>query len=76
MENYYVIRNSEGDTYVERISKQELVKRLNENYYGEEYLNGVPKESDTNYWGGQTLIIKGEVVVPREKRVVTEFDIE
>lgn len=78
MEKYFVIINSDGDTRIDCISKEELLKRINDNYYGEHrhFLDIMPTESDTNYWGDNILIIKGSVVSPQEKKVVTEFTIE
>jgi hypothetical protein len=79
MEEYFIIRNLDGDTHVENISKKALLERLNEEDYGSDvkFLDEIPNDdSDTNYWGEGILIIKGEIVTPKEKHVVTEFDIE
>jgi len=35
MENYFIISNSDGDTNIECVNREELLKRINENYYGE-----------------------------------------
>lgn len=77
MNTYYVIHNGEGDTTVtEFISKEKLLNALKENYFGtRECLEELP-ENDTNYWHGDLLIIKGEIVVPTEKKVVIEFEIK
>jgi hypothetical protein len=83
-EKYFVISNSDGDTYVEALTKSQLLTKLKEEYEDEdekvEYmsLNGVMKESDTNYWGEKLLIIKGSVVKPFDKEVIVkkEVDIE
>jgi len=73
---YFVINNNEGDTRVNMITKQELLERVNEHYWGHcEYLSEVPQERDTNYWGVSVLIIKGEVVVPTAKEKVIEYEI-
>jgi hypothetical protein len=73
---YFVISNSEGDTRVSMVTKQELLTRINENYWGErEYLSEIPDELDTNYWGNNVLIIKGEVVSPVAKEKVIEYEI-
>ena len=78
MEKYFIIRNSDGDTRVECVLKEELLKRINNGDYGDEakFLDKLPKESDTNYWGEGILIIKGDVVSPFAKKVVTEFNID
>lgn len=64
-EQYFVISNGSGDTTVSMWSKQNLLKALEDEYWGD---NGVltPEafaagRADTNYWGGRILIIKGSV---------------
>ena len=78
MEKYFIIRNSDGDTRVTYIDKKELLLRLNENYYGENpvFLDEMPKNNDTNYWGESVLIIKGEIVSPKEEKIVTKYNID
>ena len=72
-EKYFIIFNSEGDTHVEELTKQELENRLNEKYYGDiDFLNKI-SDTDTNYWFGKTLIIKGEILKPQKKEVITKF---
>lgn len=75
-EKYFVISNTDGDTYVQEVSKQELEDNLNEDYYGEdvEFLSKTPHD-DTNYWGEKYLIIKGTVIVPKAKEKVTKFEV-
>lgn len=77
-DTYFVIRNSDGDTTVEEVTGDELRKRLNteDPYYGSrEFFDKMPTERDTNYWGNNVLIIKGEIVTPKPKEVVTRYDI-
>jgi len=58
----YVIRNSDGDVYVEALTDEELDSRLAEEYWGDVgVLTHAPTE-DTNYWGDSILIIRGEVL--------------
>ena len=72
---YFIVSNSDGDTNVESVSKEELIKRLDEQYYGEvEFLNEIEDE-DTNYWGDSILIIKGEIAVPTPKKVIETYEI-
>ena len=76
---YFVIHNSDGDTYVSRYpTKESLLDALSEHLEYEtqpKYLAALPKE-DTNYWGESAyLIIRGEIVTPKEKLVVKELDI-
>ena len=76
-EKYYVIHNGEGDTTVREYTKSQLLKELDEEGgFHEGIFDEMPSEADTNYWCGKALIIKGSVVVPTEKAVVTQFDID
>ena len=74
---YFIIHNSEGDTSVEMLSKEELLERLDEEYYGPvEFIDKIT-ERDTNYWGeGALLIIKGEIAVPNPVETVTKLEID
>lgn len=74
-ETYFVIRNSDGDTIVNTITKEELLERIRDGNYPNIF-NTMPVDGDTNYWGDNILIIKGKIVVPEAKQVVTEYDIE
>lgn len=78
MEQYFVITNSDGDTHVDVLNKEELLKRINEGYYGSnrEIFDKLPKESDTNYWGDGILIIKGSLVSPKPISKITEYTID
>lgn len=77
-ETYYIISNSDGDTTVEQVDKETLLKRIEENYYGSHkgILEKIPTNNDTNYWGENILIIKGKIVTPTPEQVVTKYDIE
>jgi hypothetical protein len=72
---YFVIYNGDGDTSVREFTKDELLEELDDGAWG----NATPLEmltnSDTNYWGDNFLIIKGEIVTPKKKEVVTKFDL-
>jgi len=77
---YFVITNSDGDTYVVQVTRAELLEQLNPNEHGDielvvsDALESVPS-MDTNYWGDKFLIIKGEIVTPSAVEVVTRFEI-
>ena len=70
---YYKIYNSDGDTYVTETTKEEILRGLDEEEY--DCMDSID-DSDTNYWGEDHLIIKGEIVTPRKKEVVTKYDID
>ncbi|HLO91521.1 MAG TPA: hypothetical protein VK172_10195 [Lentimicrobium sp.] len=75
-ETYFVIHNSDGDTHVEQISKSVLLNRLDENYYGKVNALKSIKETDTNYWGENILIIKGKIVTPQAEEVIVKNKID
>lgn len=74
---YYVIGNSDGEAFVDVLSKEELISRLNKNYYGDgvNFFDEI-EDTDTNYWGNRIAIIKGELITPTPKEVVKSFEIE
>ncbi|MCK5641749.1 MAG: hypothetical protein KAJ19_13185 [Gammaproteobacteria bacterium] len=75
---YFVISNSDGDTYIQQMTEDELLEELNPAEHGDalfdfsKALTGLPN-MDTNYWGGKFLIIRGEIVVPQAKQVATQI---
>lgn len=71
--SYFVIHNSDGDTYVTQLSAEEILERLDEDYG---YENAMPNivNKDTNYWD-DVLIIKGEIVVPEAYEKVTKWNL-
>ena len=77
-DQYFVISNDDGDTSVDTFTKEQLLKAIQENYWGKKIIfSELPKEdSDPNFWGEAILIIKGSVVTPVAKQVITKYDIE
>jgi len=79
---YFIISNSDGQTSVEKVDKQTVLDRIKKEdgeeccYYGEVGFLSDIKDEDTNYWGENILIIKGEIIVPKEKKVIETYDIE
>jgi len=78
MEKYYIINNSDGDTTVSEVTKEELLKRINpeDPYYGDKRFLQKISKNDTNYWGDNILIIKGNIITPKPKEKVVTYDIE
>lgn len=71
---YFVISNSDGDTTVEHLEAETLKQRLAVNYYGDiDFKSDISDPSDTNYWGRDILIIKGDIVVPQAVQTITEY---
>lgn len=66
----YVIRNSDGDTFIDELTDEELEDRLGEQYYGESVgmprLPRGPRANNTNYWDESILIIRGEIITGRK----------
>ena len=75
-DKYYVIGNSDGDTYVDECNKEVLEERINEKYYGNVNFIDNIVTNDTNYWKNEVLIIKGKIVVPKDEKVVIKRVIE
>jgi len=76
-DNYFIICNSNGDTTVTEMNKTELLVAIEENYWGDRlYLGDIPENRDTNYWGDSIMIIKGKIVTPESKEVVTSYNID
>jgi hypothetical protein len=74
--SYFLIECSEdGDVSITQHDRESLVKSIsNGEYKNATFINSVPGV-DPQYWGGQVLVIKGEIVVPKPKEVVMEYDI-
>jgi len=71
---YFVIRsNDEGEVSVAQMDRNELETRLNEYYWGDDvqFLNPA---DDLRYNSG-LIIIKGEVVRPKARQVVQEWEV-
>ena len=76
-DNYFIISNSDGDTTITEMNKTELLEAIEENDWGVKLcLGDIPENRDTNYWGDSILIIKGKVVTPEPKQVITSYDID
>jgi len=74
---YFIIHNPDGETTVTAYTKQELLDELNEGTFNEhDWLSEIPDSSDTNYWGGSMLLIKGSLVTPTPIETITEYKIE
>lgn len=61
-EKYYIIRNEDGDTFVQELSKEQLLKN---EYLRNTSVSNIPN-IDTNYWNDKTLIIKGIIISNNE----------
>lgn len=75
--DYFVIMCSEdGEVFVNQLSKFDLLKRIEEKYWGEvEFIDYIP-DSDPQSWGHSVIIIKGNLVLPEPKTKVLKYDIK
>ncbi len=84
--SFFVITNSDGSTFVDKLTEEELLNRLKPeesdgkgkgwfSYYGMPGFVEKLKESETNSWGNKILIIKGEIIVPKPKKIVEEYEV-
>lgn len=73
---YFVITNSDGDISMKPLQRGDLLKKLNEKYWGDiefrnlDWLNGHGLEMLDG-----AILIKGEIITPLEKETVVEFDV-
>ncbi len=78
-DKYYVIISSEdGEPSVKEMTKEQVLKMFVPNEYGDYYygkreaLSELP--GDISNFDG-VVIIKGEIVVPKPRKVVTEYEL-
>lgn len=72
--SYFLIEcDEDGEISVCKYKKEELLDLINDNddmVFMSEII-----DSDPNYWGNKCLIIEGEIILPKPKTVVKEYDI-
>jgi hypothetical protein len=66
------IHNSDGDTFINVVSEEDVKVLLKE---GCKFFSALPSEADTNYWDGKSLLLRAEVVVPKPKKVVMDWEL-
>jgi hypothetical protein len=76
---YFVIYASEdGETYVTEYTAEQLEAKFNgpdPDYRIEQFVGKIP-DKDTNYWDVKMILIRGEIVMPKAKEVVTKVTLE
>lgn len=73
---YFVIHQSEDDLRIERLDAAALLRRLNEgDWYGTDFLQKIESHDMHEWSAGDTLIIKGDIVVPKPVQVVKEWEL-
>ena len=84
--SYFLIRSGEDGTRIQQLTEKQLLQQIepDENgdyYYGAqlEFLKEIP-ESDKGFWidvnDNAAVLIKGEIVVPKQKTVVQRYELE
>jgi len=71
---YFFIFSGEDGISIDNYSKEELKQVIKDEDYGPM----VFKEelgNDINLWTKNTLIIKGEIIVPKPKTIVTDYEV-
>lgn len=75
---YLVLCFSEdGEVSASFWDKFSLLEKLNEHYWGRnvEFVESLSTENDSTEWSNKLLILKGEIIIPKAKNVITEFQI-
>lgn len=74
---YFVIKcNEDGEVRVEQMAKTELLKHIEEKYWGDdaEFVGNIP-DRDPQSWGNSIVIIKGGIVLPTPVAKVIRYEI-
>jgi hypothetical protein len=76
-DKYFMIYNYDGDTKVREYTKKQLEQELEKEEFYNSNKNFLTKISDpdTNYWGENPIIIKGQIVVPKIIEKVTKYEL-
>jgi hypothetical protein len=75
---YFVLSSGEDGFSIEEMDREEVINRLNENYYGDSsdlLVSSMPTDSDPDCWGNKLIIIEGKIVHPRQVKTVTEWEV-
>jgi hypothetical protein len=75
-EKYLVISRCEDEPYMEFLSKDELQKRIIEDWKKYNFLNEI-RNDNLNYFPARSVFIfKGEIIIPKAEKVVTKWTIK
>lgn len=76
--SYFLLRQSEdGYLHVSEESDRSLRRMLanSEEEFSDGFFEALPRMDDGCFVGTGTLIIKGEIVIPKPKTVVKDYDL-
>ncbi len=77
MSRYFTINVGENGISIKEWDKDGLLSELVEEdsgYDGDDAVGAMPSGTDPMEWGDKLIIIKGEIITPTEKQVVTELE--
>jgi hypothetical protein len=75
---YFLFRGTEDGGQVDWMTREELLERLEQNYWGPIEIVSDPAElpgSDPNYWGDKALLVEGKTIKPQPKETVTSWEV-
>lgn len=75
MSDYFVITSDEDGGHIQRFSKKELEKELEDGGIESLFKTSIENASMLSYWGDEMLIIKGNIIVPEPKKEVTVWEV-
>ena len=76
MKEYIVLYcNDDGETSIEYYTKQELESWLDEYGEGATFLDSSESQLTWSVEGSYYMIIKGQVIVPKPKQIITKYGI-
>ncbi len=70
---YFLITASSDGINIQPLERSELNERLNE-MSTVDFADTLP-DTDPNYWGEKSVLIKGNIVVPVPKQAVTTWEV-
>jgi len=71
----FLISISEDGINIERVDKKKFLADLNDGDYEDETFHTELPPHGTEYWGCGYILVEGEIVVPKPKKVVTEYEL-
>jgi hypothetical protein len=73
---YLVINQTDDGPHIDLLPKATLHERLNSDWYSGPFLNQLPQFYDGQFQRNGVIILEvGRLVVPREKKTVTEWEL-
>ena len=81
---YYIISGGDGDIYISKyIEKQSVIDAITPDEHGNSEYGDASKlkfqgglKNINNLGAHELIILKGEVIVPKPKQIVTSYEIE